>query len=87
MPLYYLKCCEGVNVTVECKDFTLVFIKISSGEAFENNIWVNPMSAVSGLILQSLTDLFHPKIFAPKFGWIWFIFVCCQSALKMHCVK
>lgn len=66
MPLYYLKSCEGVNVIVEFKDFTLVFIKISCGEAFENNIWVNPVSAVSGLILQSLTDLFHPKIFVPK---------------------
>lgn len=67
-PSIYLRCCEGVNVIVECKDFALVFIKISCGEAFENNIWVNPVSAVSGLILQSLTDLVHPKMFVPKFN-------------------
>lgn len=51
-PCTYLKCCEVVNVSVKHKDFASVFIKISCGEAFENNIWVNPVSAVSGLILQ-----------------------------------
>lgn len=49
---HYPKCCEVVDVSVECKDFIPVFIKICCRVTFENNNWVNPVSAVSGLIPQ-----------------------------------
>lgn len=52
-PCIYSKSCEVVGVSGECKDLISLFIKICCGETFENNIWVNPVSAVSGLIPQA----------------------------------